>query len=333
MNKTRLRPRHIIPIFIALVINIFLLVISTYRTNYSLTLKGGLVEATDIVSINSPSKSTGTYSTIYVVSFDKSTILQNFICKFIDSVSISEIAPSSRHFSDYENYKMGEIEHNSSVFETVISAYKEASKINSSIKLNYELSSLVVTYYYEGRGYQIGDEVLMVNDRPVSLLYQNLTIDSGWLKPDIGTTLTIKRDDLTFTKTIETEEDYIYCYPYYDINYDELYPEITIRRGTTNGPSGGLLRSLSLYDELVPADLTKGRKIAGTGTISETGTVGAIGGIKQKIYTAIDNDVDIFLCPVDNYEEALEAYNSTKTDMKLYKVSTLEEAIEVLNEK
>ena len=83
---------------------------------------------------------------------------------------------------------------------------------------------------------------------------------------------------------------------------------------------------------MIEEDITRGRKIAGTGTIETDGTVGPIGGIQQKIYTAFDDDIEIFLCPEENYEDALIAYNSlrNKERMKLYKVSTFAEALEVL---
>ena len=78
--------------------------------------------------------------------------------------------------------------------------------------------------------------------------------------------------------------------------------------------------------------LTKGRKIAGTGTISVSGRVGAIGGITQKIITAIRNDVDIFLCPKVHEEEAMRAYLNERghEKMKIYFVETFEDALEVL---
>lgn len=330
MKEKKLKLRHIIPIFVALIINAFLLFISTYRTNYSLTLPGGLVLSNDIVSIDNAKESKGSYETIYVVSFNKSTILQNFICKYAKMVSIDLIDTNSRHFTDRENYLMGEIEHNSSVSSTIISTYNLASNNNLDVNIDYYLNGFYVTYYYEESDWQIGDQIIAINDVLIEKLYSNLTIDSGWLNNEIGTKITYIRDNKTYNMLVEDEKDNIYCYPNYVIDYDTINPKVTINRGFTNGPSGGLLRSLSLYDYLVTEDLTRGLRIAGTGTISETGNVGAIGGIKQKIYTAYSYGVDIFFCPEANYKEALEMYELLDTNMKLYQVSTLNEALEVL---
>ena len=44
------------------------------------------------------------------------------------------------------------------------------------------------------------------------------------------------------------------------------------------------------------------------------GSVGRIGGVKQKIFTA-NKRVDIFFVPEGDYEEALEAYNKIKPNI------------------
>ena len=92
------------------------------------------------------------------------------------------------------------------------------------------------------------------------------------------------------------------------------------------------MQTLSVYSEITGFDYTYGKKIAGTGTISVDGTVGKIGGVSQKIVTAIHNNADVFLCPADNYEEALATYLKTPNHEKmiLIKVSTFEEAINSL---
>ena len=85
---------------------------------------------------------------------------------------------------------------------------------------------------------------------------------------------------------------------------------------------------------MIEEDITRGLKIAGTGTISIDGTVGAIGGIREKIPTAMDDNIDVFFCVEANYEDALEAYNSLpcKEKMKLIKISTFYDALEYLME-
>ena len=72
-------------------------------------------------------------------------------------------------------------------------------------------------------------------------------------------------------------------------------PEVTVQTDEIGGPSAGFMFSLEIYNQLTKEDLTKGYKIAGTGTISPDGTVGRIGGIEQKIVAADKAGAEIFL--------------------------------------
>lgn len=70
------------------------------------------------------------------------------------------------------------------------------------------------------------------------------------------------------------------------------------------GPSAGLMFTLGLIDKLSPEDLAKGRTIAGTGTITPEGEVGAIGGIRQKLAGARNKGAELFLMPAVHCKEA-----------------------------
>lgn len=90
--------------------------------------------------------------------------------------------------------------------------------------------------------------------------------------------------------------------------------------------------SLAIYDRLVDIDLTKGRKIVGTGTIDQEGRVGEIGGVTYKLMGAVDNKADIFFVPAANYEEAMEAKEKYDYDIEIVQVETLVDAIKYLEE-
>lgn len=85
----------------------------------------------------------------------------------------------------------------------------------------------------------------------------------------------------------------------------EFPMDIDITVGTIGGPSAGMIFSLSVYDELTPGALTGGHRIAGTGTIAADGTVGPIGGIRQKMVGAVDSDAEYFLAPGANCDEVV----------------------------
>ncbi|CAI6080238.1 SepM family pheromone-processing serine protease [Cohnella sp. JJ-181] len=65
----------------------------------------------------------------------------------------------------------------------------------------------------------------------------------------------------------------------------------------TGGPSAGLMMTLEIISQLQGKDLTKGYRIAGTGTIAADGSVGLIGGIQYKLMAADREKVDYFLVP------------------------------------
>lgn len=85
----------------------------------------------------------------------------------------------------------------------------------------------------------------------------------------------------------------------------ELPVKVTIDAGNVGGPSAGLAFALDIVDEL-GADIDQGRTIVATGEIELDGTVGAIGGVKQKVIAARRAGADVFLVPQDNVEEAQE---------------------------
>jgi PDZ domain-containing protein len=90
------------------------------------------------------------------------------------------------------------------------------------------------------------------------------------------------------------------------------------------GPSAGLLFSLGIYDTLTPGSLTGDRVVAGTGTIDDTGKVGPIGGIQQKIVAASKAGAELFLVPAANCADAVGA---PRGDLRLVKISTMHEAV------
>jgi len=88
------------------------------------------------------------------------------------------------------------------------------------------------------------------------------------------------------------------------------------------GPSAGLAFSLALIAKLASPELITGRKIAVTGTINETGVVGAIGGIDQKLLSARSAGATIAVIPRSNCSDI-----TVKTDgLELIAVNNLSEA-------
>ena len=79
--------------------------------------------------------------------------------------------------------------------------------------------------------------------------------------------------------------------------------QVQISLDKVGGPSAGLMFSLGIIDTVTPGDLTGGKHIAGTGTISPDGAVGPIGGIGQKMRGARSSGASLFLAPAANCDE------------------------------
>ncbi len=106
---------------------------------------------------------------------------------------------------------------------------------------------------------------------------------------------------------------------------------ISIDADDIGGPSAGLIFAVSIYDRLVPEDLTGGRVIAGTGTIEnlpeQSGKVGGVGSVDLKVKGAEKAGADVFLVPK---EELAEAKKVAPKSMKVVGISTLSDAIRAL---
>ncbi|MDF2925011.1 MAG: ylbL [Paenibacillaceae bacterium] len=125
---------------------------------------------------------------------------------------------------------------------------------------------------------------------------------------------------------------------FYHSQVQKASPDVPVRfkLDDIGGPSAGLMLSLDIVSKLERKDYTKGRLIAGTGTIDAEGNVGQIGGIRYKLVAASREGAEYFLAPKDvnesdgNQKEAEAFLTDYQTDMKLVPVATLAEAADFL---
>lgn len=105
--------------------------------------------------------------------------------------------------------------------------------------------------------------------------------------------------------------------------------DFTIRfnAGNVGGPSAGMMFSLAIYDKLTPGELTGDIRFAGTGTMEVDGSVGGIGGVKQKMIAAEQDGYDYFLAPRSNCPDVL---GNEPEGIEVVAVGTFDEALEVV---
>lgn len=180
---------------------------------------------------------------------------------------------------------------------------------------------------------KIGDNILAIEDNELKDIDELSKIIQDANDGDILKIKVIRdKKEKEVKAKVYTEDDKKYigisAITTFNIKSD-VNVEITSKR-QESGPSGGLMMTLMTYNSLTKQDLTYGKKIVGTGTISLDGSVGEIGGVKYKLMGAVNNKADIFLVPEGNYEEAMKVKEDKKYDIEIVKVTKLQDAIDYL---
>ncbi|MFJ2112482.1 MULTISPECIES: PDZ domain-containing protein [unclassified Streptomyces] len=107
--------------------------------------------------------------------------------------------------------------------------------------------------------------------------------------------------------------------------------DVSLHLADVGGPSAGLLFALGIVDKLdgdgSGGDLTGGHTIAGTGTITGDGEVGAVGGVSLKTQAAGRDGATVFLVPK---AECSDARSELPKGMRLIPVTTLKGAVSAL---
>ena len=103
--------------------------------------------------------------------------------------------------------------------------------------------------------------------------------------------------------------------------------DVTIQLNNVGGPSAGMMFALGIIDTLTEGELNGGENVAGTGTITADGTVGPIGGIRQKLYGAAEADAEWFLAPDANCDEVV---GHIPDGLEVFAVQDLDDALEAL---
>ena len=172
-----------------------------------------------------------------------------------------------------------------------------------------------------------GDEILAVAGEPVADVpaLRDAVQASGTQQP---VTLTIERDgadqDVQITPVevdgaavIGIVAGAVFDFPF----------EVDIRLDDVGGPSAGMMFALGIIDKLTEGALNGGESVAGTGTIDVAGEVGAIGGIRQKMFGAVDAGAQYFLAPADNCNEVV---GHVPDGLSVFSVATLDDALAAL---
>lgn len=303
------------------------------KTNYSVVAPGynDNVDYSIYVEPVDAAIQEGSFHTTSVFSMEEISLYQQYLGMLLDTVTIEQMG------SFYDSIDLNELQ--------IMGVLMKDDSIQTSLIVGIEAAGHEISYTSYPTVYltythltphtlQIGDSILSVNGN--NDVYAALDEVACGEAADV----VVMRDGETITvspRKIDTG-DYcsfgLYVLPYTEIEQTDV--EYHIYNTNTGGPSGGLMQSLFVYNQLTDFDYSLGLKIGGTGTIDVDGNVGYIGGIREKIITAIGNNIDVFFVPYledseeDNYIAALRVLEEFNTDMVVVGVATFDEAVTYL---
>ena len=170
---------------------------------------------------------------------------------------------------------------------------------------------------------QDGDRLISINGKPItamSVIQAELSAGAG-----APAAVVVERNGSTVTETVtptkNANDRYVLGVL---LSSDFTFPfDVKISLDNVGGPSAGMMFALGIVDSLTPGDMTGGKHVAGTGTITADGAVGAIGGIAQKMIGARDHGATMFLAPAANCADVV---GHVPDGLQVVKVETLADA-------
>jgi PDZ domain-containing protein len=180
----------------------------------------------------------------------------------------------------------------------------------------------------QSAGLQTGDAITQVNGENVSdpSDFHNHIVAALGAKQ--GILLTVLRGGVP-----STHPDHVRIDP--SLTHDNLIgiysmqwlanpASLSVSAPGVEGPSGGLLMTLAFLDSLNKGSLAGGKSVTGTGTISPDWTIGQVGGIREKVATALSAGYTVFFVPK---AEAKVALSVPHRGMNVVPVVTLNQAV------
>ena len=307
---------------------IIIFIVFNVKLPYYINMPGGTIKINDRIDCDKCNDINGSLNMLYVSEIVATipTYLFSYVIPNWDLESIKNQQINNETVEEINS--RNKLMLDSSIDSAMYVSYKEAGK---DIKIK-DKRSYVVTVMFDNN-LLIGDEILEVDNNKIEDISDIKKIILG---KNVGDSLDfkVKRNNKDINVNVEVREKdnnkIIGAVIITDYDY-EVDPKIDIKfRKSESGASGGLMMALSMYTKISDDDIVRGRKIAGTGTISSDGSVGEIDGIKYKIMGAVRDNMDIVLVPSGNYKEAMQVVKKNKYDIKIVEVKTFKDAINYL---
>lgn len=312
---------------------IVFVVICTWPVNYYIVIGGGISDISDRVVVENGDSSNGSFNLSYVSELKGTTLsyLLSYVMPHWKRVSMDDYKYTTDE--DYQDIEFrSELDLLSSNSNAIYYAYQLADKPCEVVKTDVYV---IVKFPEYDNPLEVGDKLLKVN----GVLCANLVEFQEAIQKVEGNSVrvTVLRDgkemELT-SKLYEEENRKVLGVGLQSVTTYDVDPEVEFQfEKNESGPSAGLITTLSIYDQLTKGDLTKGKLIAGTGTIEADGSIGQIGEVEYKLLGAVDGGAQVFLVPAgENYQDCKKMKKEESLDIKLISVKNIDDAIKKLKD-
>lgn len=302
----------------------FLFFTLVFRVEYRLEAPGNLEPLRRFIVFEGNQVGPDNLNAVYVMSYQRPTVFQWLMAQLVPSIDVTPIPPSQTGITNQDRFVSGQVSRNSAIEASVLTAFLALDE-----PVEYEIQWLLSLFRNEQRqqGLVIGDQLIAVNQATDQLMQRLNDVAC-----DEEVTLTFLGDetyDVTLRKNVDGCLLGLQFTTFYNIT--SLPIAYTVESSLIGGPSAGMMQTLYVYLSLVDEDFER-LKIAGTGSIFINGQVGSIGAVRQKVYTAHREKVDVFFVPAGtNYEDALKVYESLRNpSFDLVEVSHFNDILDYL---
>ena len=332
-----------------ILLEIFICFICFYKVNYIVDTPGPLSEASSIIEIDSDNNR-GHILTVAISEYERVPLIKYWLAKRDKKLAVSKI---TEEYDSSGEYYYSYYARRISIYNAIIYAYNKASLVNPEVSLVANYKGVLIAYIRNDlkTTLKADDVITEINGTK----FNNFDEFSELIKEVKTNGHEGDIVDIKVTRIVDDKEQYLDCYT--TLTLDEAsnqlllgfscfdytvpdsqnsVPKFKISDGaySTTGNSGGAMLTLSIYNALTHDDILKTKDteliVCGTGTIESNGTIGAIGGIEQKVVKAYISGVDIFFVDSYDYDDAIAACEKFGYDSSfIVKATTFDD---ILNE-
>lgn len=303
-----------------------------FPLNYYIVTGGGTSDVSSRIEVENANKSKGSFNISYVTELQGTvvTYLLSYIIPTWEREDANLYKYSEKESVEDINFR-NDLDLKVASSQATYWAYTLANK--ELVKTNTELYVITIFDGYE-TPLKVGDKIRSIDDNTFATIEEyRKYIQTKKVSDEVA--IEIERSNkikVVRTKLYSYEEHLILGVGLQVLNEYKVTPNVNINfKARESGPSGGLITTLEIYNQLTKKDITKGLKIAGTGTIEANGNIGEIGGIEYKILGAEKDKADVFLVPSgNNYQVAKKYKKAKKLKIKLLEVKNIQDALQKL---